>query len=207
MAKKTKKKDISAKESSLLTKESIYKALEKIVCQIPKTKETISKDPLVRSRKITSSASLKAAAIAGGLALPPGPLGILTIIPDLIAIWKIQRDMVADIAGASGKQSTLNREQMLYCLFKHAASQIARDLVVRVGTRTIIKRTSLRFTQNTLRKIGIKITQRIAGKTIARWAPIVGAVGVGAYAYYDTASVGKTAIELFSSNIEIETGG
>jgi hypothetical protein len=207
MAKKTKKKDISAKESSLLTKESIYKALEKIVCQIPKTKETISKDPLVRSRKICSSASLKAAAIAGGLALPPGPLGILTIIPDLIAIWKIQRDMVADIAGASGKQSTLNREQMLYCLFKHAASQIARDLVVRVGTRTIIKRTSLRFTQNTLRKIGIKITQRIAGKTIARWAPIVGAVGVGAYAYYDTASVGKTAIELFSSNIEIETGG
>jgi hypothetical protein len=27
-------------------------------------------------------------------------------------------------------------------------------------------------------------------------------VGVGAYAYYDTARVGKSAIELFSSNIE-----
>ena len=34
--------------------------------------------------------------------------------------------------------------------------------------------------------------------------PIVGAVGIGAYAYYDTASVGKTAIDLFSSDIEIE---
>ncbi len=30
--------------------------------------------------------------------------------------------------------------------------------------------------------------------------PIV--VGVGAYAYYDTSRVGKTAIELFNSNIE-----
>jgi hypothetical protein len=39
----------------------------------------------------------------------------------------------------------------------------------------------------------------IAKKAIARCIPIVGA---GAYAYYDTARVGKTAIELFSSNIE-----
>ena len=45
-------------------------------------------------------------------------------------------------------------------------------------------------------------SRHIAKKAIARCIPIVGAVGVGAYAYYDTARVGKTAIELFSSNIE-----
>lgn len=37
------------------------------------------------------------------------------------------------------------------------------------------------------------------GKAIARYAPLVGALGVGAYAYYDTQKVADTANELFSS--------
>ncbi len=53
-----------------------------------------------------------------------------------------------------------------------------------------------------IKKIGVSTSRHIAKKTIARCIPIVGAVGVGAYAYYDTSRVGKTAIELFSSNIE-----
>ena len=32
----------------------------------------------------------------------------------------------------------------------------------------------------------------------------VGAVGIGAYAYYDTAQVGKNAIDLFSKEIVVE---
>ncbi len=34
--------------------------------------------------------------------------------------------------------------------------------------------------------------------------PIAGGVGTGMYAYYDTAKVGAAAIELFSSNTDIE---
>jgi hypothetical protein len=33
---------------------------------------------------------------------------------------------------------------------------------------------------------------------------VVGALGVAAYAYYDTAQVAKAAIELFERDIEIE---
>ncbi len=53
-----------------------------------------------------------------------------------------------------------------------------------------------------IKKIGISTGRHIAKKAIARCIPIFGAVGVGVYAYYDTSRVGKTAIELFSSNIE-----
>jgi hypothetical protein len=50
-----------------------------------------------------------------------------------------------------------------------------------------------------LRRIGVVVTERVVGKTISRWLPIVGAVGIGAYAFYDTGQVAKTSISLFES--------
>lgn len=182
----------------------VVNTLKDFISKIPSTIETEVKDPSAHSREIATKAAAKAALFSGGLALPPGPLGIITIIPDVVAVWKIQAQMVADIAGTFGKTLTLSQEQMLYCLFKHTASQAVRDLVVRVGERVIIKRASLRVIQKALQKIGVKITQRLAGKFISRWLPVAGAIGVGAYAFYDTAQVAKTTMELMSQNIEVE---
>jgi len=181
-----------------------YQALERFISNVPKTDERKSDDPVARARSIANTAAAKAALISGGLAIPPGPLGLLTVIPDLIAIWKLQAQMVADIAGCFGKTAFLTREQMVYCLFKHAAAQLVRDLVTRVGERLLVRRVSLRAMQTILQKIAGRVTQRIVGKALARWLPIVGAIGVGAYAYYDTAQVGKTAIELFQENLSLE---
>ena len=112
--------------------------------------------------------------------------------------------MVADMAGTYGKQASLTREQMIYCLFRHSAAQAVRDLVVRVGERVLVRRVSLHALQTIGQKIGIRITQRALGKGISRWLPIVGALGVGAYGYYDTGQVAQTAIELFEREIELE---
>jgi hypothetical protein len=169
---------------------TISKSLDQIMSLIQKTKEPIHHEPLVKSRDIIKNASLKAGCIAGGLALPMGPLGILTIIPDLVAIWKIQNNMIKDIAEVFNKQVTSTRKQMIHCLFKHTTGQGAKEAIIKIGTQMAIK------------KIGISTSRHIAKKTIARCIPVIGAVGVGAYAYYDTSRVGKTAIELFSSNIE-----
>ena len=139
--------------------------------------------------------------------MPPGPLGYVTLIPDLVAIWKIQAQMVVDIAGTFGKKAYLGREQMLYCLFRHAAAQAMRDIVVRVGERILIRRPALQIVEQVLRRIGVRITQRLAGGALARWLPIVGALGVGAYAYYDTGQVAETAIDLFRREIELEGPG
>lgn len=148
---------------------------------------------------------MKAAAISGALALPPGPLGLVTIIPDLITIWRIQQTMVADIAAAYGKSASLVKKTMIYCLFKHGSAALMRDLVVRVGERYLVQRTAVRAVQQILQKVGVRITQRVIGKSITRWIPLLGALGVGAYAYYDTTQVAATAIELFSKDIVMET--
>jgi hypothetical protein len=104
-----------------------------VVGSIPGSSARPSARPDEAARKLANAAAAKAALISGGLALPPGPLGWLAILPDLIAIWRLQSQMVADIAALYGQTATLTREHMLYCLFRHAAAQAVRDLVVRAA--------------------------------------------------------------------------
>ena len=174
------------------------------VGKIPASKERKHKVPVDAARKKANAAAARAAMAAGALALPPGPLGWLTILPEMMGVWKIQKQLVADIAALYGQHAKLTPEQVVYCLFQHTAAAGVRDLVVRVGQRTIVRRASPLLIRTLTRRIGAKLAQRALGKGVARWLPIVGAVGVGAYAYYDTAQVAGTAIDLFEGVIEVD---
>lgn len=179
-------------------------ALLELLGNIPLSEEPISREPHARIRELTTAACWKAAAVSGTLSLPVGPLGMVTILPDLYAIWKIQAKLVSDIATTLGKRPVLTRETMIYCLFRHAASQVVRDLVSRVGERIFVKATSLRAIDRLLQRLGIVITGRVAGRTFSRWMPLVGAVGVGLYAYRDTKQVAQTALDLFTKKVELD---
>lgn len=179
-------------------------AILPLIIRIPSSKERHSATPALDARRKANAAAAKAALAAGALALPPGPAGWLTILPEMMGVWKLQKQLVADIAALYGQQAKLTPEQVAYCLFQHTAVQGLRDLVVRVGERTLVRRASPLLIRALTRRIGARLTQRAAGKGMARWLPIVGAVGVGAYAYYDTAQVAATAIDLFEGVIEVE---
>ena len=187
-------------ENEVLDK--LFHALFRVVNHIPESAEREARDGVGRARKLIANASVKAAAISGSLALPAGPLGWLTIVPDLTAIWRLQAQLVADVGGVFGKQAKLTEEAMMYCLFKHAAAQIMRDMVTRMGERVVVQRMSVRMTQELLEGIGIKVAQRVARGGALRLLPLIGALGVAAYAYYDTESVGRTAIDFFSKEID-----
>lgn len=182
----------------------IAQAVLDFVSQVPASRIGHSTDPASEARKLATRAAQRAALAAGSLALPPGPLGWLTLLPELVAIWKIQGQMVSDIAAAYGRHTTLGREQMLWCLFRHTAAQAFRDLVVRMGDRLIFRRMSHGVAQRVARQVGVKLTQRTLSKGISRWLPVIGALGVGAYAYYDTGQVAHTAIEMFEGEIAME---
>ncbi len=172
-------------------------AILDFVSQIPSSQVAGSGRPEGLARQLAHQAARRAALAAGSLALPPGPVGWLTLLPELVAIWRIQAQLVSDIAAAYGKQATLGREQMMWCLFRHTAAQAFRDVVVQMGDRLLFRRISSSLLQNVAQRIGIRISQRTLGKGAARWLPVIGALGVGAYAYYDTRQVAQTAIELF----------
>ena len=189
-------------ERELLDK--LFRILFKVIHEIPTSTEKETSEALIRSRKLISEASFKAAAISGALALPSGPFGWLTILPDLAVIWRLQAQMVADIGAVFGKKGKLTEESMIYCLFRHATAQVVRDLLTRMGERVVVQRGSLRVAENVLESIGIRVVHRVARRGLWRLLPAIGALAVAGYAYYDTEQVGQTAIEFFSKDIELQ---
>lgn len=180
---------------------------------VPETRETgKSKRPYDRSKEITQKACAKAAAVSGGLALPVGPLGMLTVLPDLVLVWRIQSQMVVDIAAAFGHKKPLTEQELITCLFSHVAGTAVReyeraipleheeksgnsmldllDRFTRSGSRDIAVRVS--------KQIGQAVLERVAKRTASRIVPLAGAAIVSAYAALDTKEVARTAVEMFS---------
>ena len=178
---------------------SVVDALEDIVSGVPISRERAVHTPGVAARALARKAATRAAALSGALALPPGFLGMLTVLPDLVAIWRVQAQLVSDIAGLYGKDLQLTRAHMVYCLFRHAASQFARDVAVRTGQRVVVRQLTGGALRAVLSAAGITITQRIAGTAASRWVPVAGAAAVAVYAYFDTIQVGKTAVKLLET--------
>ena len=170
--------------------------IERVIAHVPEPRTQAVADPASEAEVIAKRAARQAAVLSGSLALPPGPLGMLTVLPDLYLIWKTQRQMVADIFGLYGRSAELTRVHMLYCLFRHAASQVLRDVVVRTGQRVIVQQVASGALKGIVHKIGVTVTQRVAGTAATRWVPLAGAAAVGAYAYWDTLQVARTAHKL-----------
>lgn len=174
------------------------------VGQIAASTEQKRENPERRVRTLARKASREAAVIAGSLTLPPGPLGWLTLLPELRSLWTLQTQLVADIAACYGNTADLDREAMLYCLFRHTDPQAVRDLVAQIGKRHVVHRAARPDSRSVALKIGMHLSQRLIGRGISRWIPVVGALGASAYAYYDTAQVADTAIAFFAGVIDIE---
>lgn len=180
----------------------IIEALERVLADIPAAASQATDRPDSAAKSIARRAAKRAAVLSGSLALPPGPLGFVTLLPDLYLIWHTQRQMVADIFGVYGRSAELTRTHMLYCLFRHAASHVLRDVAVRGGQRMIIRQLSGGALRSALGSIGMKVSQRIAGNAAARWIPLAGAAAVGGYAYWDTLQVANTAQKLLTAPVD-----
>ncbi|MDT8991792.1 EcsC family protein [Curvibacter sp. APW13] len=175
----------------------VQSAILDLVVAIPESTEQPVELPAVRAQAIARDAARKTSLIAASMALPPGILGWLTVLPELLGVWKVQAQMVADIASVYGKKSQLGREQMLYCLFKHVAAQLFRDVIVRVGERAVVQQTTYKMLQSITQQLGLALSKTLLKRSASRFVPFLGAATVGAYAYFDTLQVAKNATELF----------
>jgi len=182
-----------------LTVRKVEGTIERIITDIPAPHTRPVSNPDEQATAIARAAAKRAALLSGSLALPPGPLGLMTVLPDLYLIWQTQRQMVADIFALYDRTAELTRTHMLYCLFRHAATQVLRDVAVRAGQRLVVRQLSAGALSSALKSVGVAVTQRIAGTAASRWIPLIGAVAVAGYAYFDTMQVAKTARRLLEA--------
>src|SRR6266436_7979309 len=137
--------------------------IERVITAIPAPRTRPVPHPDHAAAQIAQRAAKRAAVLSGSLALPPGPFGLMTVLPDLYLIWQTQRQMIADIFELYGRTPELTRTHMLYCLFRHAASHVLRDVAVRAGERVVVRQLSGSALGQALNYIGLSLTQRIAG--------------------------------------------
>jgi hypothetical protein len=183
-------------ESPASSSREVTGVIERVIADVPAPRTHPDEHPDAAATRIARSAAQRAALVSGSLALPPGPLGLLTVLPDLYVIWRTQRQMVADIFAVYGRSAELTRTHMLYCLFRHAASHVLRDVAVRSGQRFVVQQLSGQALSHVAGKIGVAVSKRVAGSATSRWIPLAGAAAVSAYAYWDTLQVAKTAQRL-----------
>jgi hypothetical protein len=176
--------------------------IERIITDVPTPRDGARGSTPASAQDVMRAAARRAALVSGSLALPPGPIGIATVLPDLYLIWKIQRQMVADLFALYGRTGELTRSSMLYCLFRHAASQVLRDVAVRAGERFVTRQLTGGALRSAMGSLGVTVTQRIAGTTAGRFVPALGAAAVAAYAYWDTMQVAKTAHRLLEGTVD-----
>ena len=178
--------------------ERLSSAVLAIVAAIPESRERPSSHPEARAQLLAERAARSSARISGLAALVPGPLGLLTVLPDLIALWRIQSQLVADIAAVYGYGTQLDASHMLWCLFQQEEGRSARELAMRMGERMLIRPWGLRVLRNGATRAGLKLSQRSIGALMARALPLVGSACIAGYAYFDTHRVAKSATALFA---------
>lgn len=180
-------------------KEKLSTLLFELITEIPESLYTPTENSDDKVNKLIRQAAVKASLVSATLSVPAGVTGVLTSIPDIAAIWRIQAQLVSDIAATYGKFAQLSREAMVWCLFRHSAAQLVRDIAVRTGSRIVVQKVSFAVLETLLKKIGVKVSTKFLGRVALRAIPAIGAVGNGAYSFYDTTEVGKTAAAYFKA--------
>ncbi len=180
----------------------LLRAIFRTLAEIPDSHEPEASDPDKASDKIIRRSCKKAGLLSAALSLPTGPLGLITLMPDLTGVWKIQSQMVSDIASAYGERNRLDREQMLFFLFRHSVSHLVGEAITKSGERYIVRKLSERTYCNIVEKLSLRIGSNLTLRATKIAFPLIGSAFLGMYSYRDTLQVGATTKRFFSMKNE-----
>jgi hypothetical protein len=179
-------------------RDCIATELERLLARVPESFEPKSSLPGEKARTIGKSATLRAAALSTGLALPRGASGMLTILPDLVAVWHIQTALIADIAACYGQSDKLDAQAMAYCLFKHMNEDLFVNWLLPTDKQLQFQPETNQMLGKLIQLVATRTAQRILGRVMGKWVPFISALGLGALTAYDTEKVGETARQFFA---------
>jgi len=147
--------------------------------------------------------ALKCSSVSGFTGLVPGPWGMLTIIPDIVMVLRLQTEMLAKLSVAYNKEKIVSKELVLYMLFQGVGAAGVSFVAVKAG-QVIVKRASTRIIQRMVAMLGGRIAQRAIVRAASRYIPIIGASVMATWVGYMTRQIGNAAKDLLSKDIVIK---
>ncbi len=160
--------------------------------------------PLGKPEEMIDEAAQKAFTISTSLGLVPGPLGMVTILPEVIALAKLHVNLIHRIARYHNKQQHVSREIVLLILANVMGVAVGEVLVRKVGTALVLKSVNSVVARRVAQKIGSRIISKAAEKAIGRWIPVLTAPLFGYFSRSLTKKVGREAERLFSGELEVD---
>jgi hypothetical protein len=154
--------------------------------------------PIEASWIVANRAARKCAAISGSSAISLLPTGYTAILSEAVTIWKIQSQMVVDIAALFGKTPALTPRHMIYCLLRHGGNKAVASALLQPTIQLMIKRLCTRFVRDFSTRLGLRISGRALGPGAALVLQALSSIGFATLAYLDTRRVASRAVELFS---------
>ncbi|WP_110519824.1 hypothetical protein [Herpetosiphon llansteffanensis] len=152
--------------------------------------------------QIIAAYSIKNAVVAASSSLVPGPLGMLTALPEVILVLRNQLRLIYDIGVAHGQSHDL-KEEVLAGVLASSLGVGTMGVLADQGGRLLIRKASTHIFTQVSSLIGRKVAQQALSSQISKWLPGLGAVAMAAWSRYTTMQVGKKANSLLSCPIVI----
>lgn len=154
--------------------------------------------------EMSRKAAMTAFEVSAAVSLVPGPVGMAAILPEVMALVRIQTELVYKIAKYHHTEEEVNTA-ILLLIFGNALGVAAGEAVVkRVGERIVVRALDTVIARRIARRIGASVVESALRKAAARWIPFVTAPLFGYFSRAMTMKVGKEADEIFSRGITIE---
>ncbi|MDZ7849212.1 MAG: hypothetical protein U5L96_22215 [Owenweeksia sp.] len=158
------------------------------------------------AHRLIRNTALQTSSISAALAIPGGVTGLVTVLPEVASIWRLQAQLISNIAALHGKNSLVTREQMLWCMFRQMGYGVLKEYVIQQGGVYVVKKMQGQALDIFLHKIGLSLATRQGSRLAGKIIPVVGSVSAGALSYYDTRKVGQNALQLYSKEIRLLEG-
>ncbi len=165
--------------------------------------QELTHDP-VRLQSYVQRTALKTASLSAALSIPGGVTGVVSMVPEIAAIWRLQAQMVGSIAHAYGYEKNPGREQMIWCMFRQFGYGVVSKYVFQKGGTYVVKQMNTKVFQNAVQAIGVSVLKNQGGRAASRVIPLAGSLASGALSYRDTHRVGKNALRLYSTGVTQE---
>jgi hypothetical protein len=155
-------------------------------------------------QKMIRKASRAAFLISTGAGIPTGPVGLATIIPEVIAITKLQINLIFKVAKFHQQEAKVNKTIILAVLGVAVGVVLKHALINKVGTRVIVKSLSAEGAKRITREIGEKFAAGLLKRGLGRWIPLMLAPVFGYLSLSMTRKIGREAESLFSHELEVD---
>lgn len=144
-------------------------------------------------------AAHRAFKISTALGLIPGPIGFAAILPEVVALTRLQINLIYRIARYYNRTETANTEIVLLILANVMGVAGGETLIRRAGTALVIRSANTGVVRALARKIGTHVIDTAVEKATGRWIPVVTAPLFGYFSRSLTRKIGMEAKRVLSS--------